>query len=150
MAQFEWAVGLATDAADDEAMIVEDLAGLDGEQWAALTLSPRASVQRLSLEWQVPQAWLEHEEAKPGELVIEPAEGSVQWLIWREGLDSAFRSMEADEAWAFDAAVAGASFAELCEGLCQFHAPQDAAARGAGLLRMWIDTGLLRRNSEGT
>jgi len=148
MAAFEWALGLATDAADDEAMIVEDLAGLDGEQWAALSLSRRASVQRLTLHWQAPQAWLEHEDATPGELAIEPAEGPVEWLVWRDGLDTAFRSMEPDEVWAFDAAMAGASFADLCEGLCQFHEPQDAAARGAGLLRMWIETGLLKRNPD--
>jgi hypothetical protein len=146
MARFEWALGLATDAADDEPLLVENLAGLDGEQWAALTLSKRASVQRLALSWQVPQAWLEHENVEPGELAVEPAPAPVQWLVWREGLDSAFRSLEDDEAWAFDAAMAGMSFGELCEGLCQFHAPQDAATRGAGLLRLWIEAGLLKRD----
>jgi len=146
MARFEWALGLATDAADDEPLLAEDLAQLDGEQWAALTLSKRAAVQRLTLEWQVPQAWLEHDTVAPGELPVEAAGAPVDWIVWREDLDSAFRSLEADEAWAFDAAMAGASFADLCEGLCQFHAPQDAAARGAGLLRLWIETGLLKRD----
>jgi hypothetical protein len=148
MARFEWALGLATDAADDERLLAEDLAGLDGEQWAALTLAKCAPVQRVTLEWQVPQAWLEHEDVKPGELTVEAAGQPVEWLVWRENLDSAFRSLEEDEAWAFDAAMRGASFAELCEGLCQFHSPQDAAARGAGLLRLWIETGLLKRDPD--
>ena len=56
------------------------------------------------------------------------------------------RSLDEDEAWAFDAAMAGATFADLCGGLCRFHAPQEAAARSAGLLRLWIETGLLRGN----
>ncbi|MGE0154256.1 MAG: DUF2063 domain-containing protein [Reyranellaceae bacterium] len=145
MAHFEWALGLATDAADDEPLMADDLAGLDGEQWAALTFSSRAPVQRLTLEWQAPQAWLRHEGAKPGELAVEPAGQPVDWIVWRDNLDGAFRSLDADEAWAFDAAMAGAGFGEVCAGLCRFHAPPEAAARGAGLLRAWIDTGLLRR-----
>jgi hypothetical protein len=148
MARFEWALGLATDAANDERLLAEDLAGLDGEQWAALRLAKRASVQRLTLEWQVPQAWLEHDGARPGELAVEPAGGPVEWLVWRDNLDSAFRSLEQDEVWAFDAAMQGHSFAELCEGLCQFHSPQEAAGRGAGLLRLWIETGLLKRHPD--
>jgi hypothetical protein len=136
MARFEWALGLATDAADDEPLLAEELVGLDGEQWAALTLAKRAPVQRLRLQWQVPQAWLQHENAAPGELTVERAAAPVEWLVWRENLDAAFRSLEA-----------GASFGDLCEGLCRFHAPQQAAARGAELLRLWIDTGLLRAGS---
>lgn len=147
MAAFEWALGLATDAADDEALIAEDLAALDGEQWAALVLRKRAPVQRLDLHWQVPQAWLRHAETAPGALDVEHEEAPVQWLVWRDGLDAAFRSLPEDEAWAFDAAMKGASFAELCEGLCRFLPPEEAAARGAGLLRLWIDHKLLRAGS---
>lgn len=91
---------------------------------------------------------LQHEDVTPGELAIEPAEGPVEWLVWRDGLGPAFRSMEPDEVWAFDAAMAGASFANLCEGFCEFHQPQEAAARRAALLRMWIETGLLKRNPD--
>ena len=148
MAAFEWALGLATDARDDEAMIVEDLAGLSGEQWAELRLRKRAHVQRLDLEWQAPQAWLLHEESEPGALEAAREAEMVPWLVWRDGLDAAFRSLDEDEAWAFDAAMAGASFAELCEGLCRFHAPEIAAGRGAGLLRLWIDQRLLLRDPE--
>jgi len=150
MAAFEWALGAATDAADDEALIAEELATLDGEQWAALVLRKRASVQRLELHWQVPQAWLKHEDAAPGTLDAEREETPVQWLVWRDGLDAAFRSLSEDEAWAFDAAMAGATFAELCEGLCQFFAPDQAATRGAGLLRLWIDHKLLRAETEAS
>ena len=148
MAAFEWALGLATDAEDDEAMIVEDLASLNGEQWAELRLQKRAHVQRLDLEWQVPQAWLLHEETEPGTLDAVREAQPVPWLVWRDGLDAAFRSLDEDEAWALDAALAGASFAELCEGLCRFHAPEVAAGRGAGLLRLWIDQRLLLRDPE--
>lgn len=143
MAQFEWALGLALDAADDEAMAIEELMNLSGEEWVALTVRPRANVQRLTLQTMAPKAWLQHQEAAPGELTVATAERPVDWLVWRKDIDPQFRSMEADEAWAFDAAASGTGFAELCEGLAQFMPADQAAARAAGLLRAWIDARLL-------
>lgn len=143
MAQFEWALGLALDAADDDAMAVEALMGLRGEEWVELTVKPRANVQRLTLRTMAPKAWLQHETTTPGELQVATAERPVDWLIWRTDIDPQFRSMEPDEAWAFDAAAAGTGFAELCEGIARFVPPDQAAARAAGLLRVWIDARLL-------
>jgi hypothetical protein len=51
--------------------------------------------------------------------------------------------MERDEAWAFEAAAGGASFADLCGGLGRVKAGDQAATRAAGLLRVWIDARLL-------
>jgi hypothetical protein len=143
MAEFEWALGLALDAADDEAMAVEELMQLSGEQWATLTIRPRANVQRLTLRSMAPKAWVRHEEKAPGSLTVEAAPQPVDWLVWRKDTTPQFRSMEKDEAWAFDAAASGAGFAELCEGLARFMPADRAAARAAGLLRAWIDAGLL-------
>lgn len=143
MAQFEWALGLALDAEDDEAMVVEELMGLSGEEWVELTVKPRANVQRLTLQTMAPKAWLQHEKATAGALTVAVAERPVDWLVWRKDIDPQFRSMEPDEAWAFDAATQGASFAELCEGLARFMPAEQAAARAAGLLRTWIDARLL-------
>jgi hypothetical protein len=143
MAQFEWALGLALDAADDETMAVEELLKLSGEQWVALTIKPRANVQRLTFHTMAPKAWLKHEQVAPGQLTVEPAPQPTDWLVWRKDTDPQFRSMERDEAWAFDAAAGGASFAELCEGLARFMPGDQAATRAAGLLRVWIDARLL-------
>jgi len=143
MAQFEWALGLALDAADDDAMAVEELLPLSGEQWVALQVRPRANVQRLTLSTMAPKAWPRHAEAVVGQLAVDRAPQLIDWLVWRKDTDPQFRSMEKDEAWAFDAAAAGTSFAELCEGLAQFMPVDQAATRAAGLLRVWIDARLL-------
>jgi hypothetical protein len=76
-------------------------------------------------------------------LTVDPAERPVDWLVWRKEIDPQFRSMELDEAWAFDAAAAGTGFAALCEGIARFMPADQAAARAAGLLRVWIDARLL-------
>jgi hypothetical protein len=143
MAQFEWALGLALDAADDDAMVADELMGLTGDEWGTLTVRPRANVQRLTLRTMAPKAWLRHETVTPGGLTVDPAERPVDWLVWRKEIDPQFRSMELDEAWAFDAAAAGTGFAALCEGIARFMPADQAAARAAGLLRVWIDARLL-------
>ena len=143
MAEFEWALGLALDAADDEAMAVEELMQLSGEQWVALTVKPRANVHRLTLQTMAPKAWVKHEDKPLGTLTVEPAPQPIDWLVWRKDTDPQFRSMDKDEAWAFDAAASGTSFAELCEGLAQLMPVDQAATRAAGLLRVWIDARLL-------
>jgi hypothetical protein len=143
MAEFEWALGLALDAADDEAMAVEELMQLSGEQWVTLTVKPRANVQRLRFSTMAPKAWLKHETTPPGELQVEQAATPIDWLVWRRDTDPQFRSMEPDEAWAFDAAASGVTFAQLCEGLANFLPADQAAARAAGLLRVWIEARLL-------
>ena len=143
MAEFEWALGLALDAAYDEAMAAEELMQLSGEQWVALTVKPRANVFRLTLQTMAPKAWVKHEDKPLGSLTVERAPKPIDWLVWRKDTNPQFRSMEPDEAWAFDAAASGASFAELCEGLAQFMPVDQAATRAAGLLRAWIDARLL-------
>ena len=55
MAAFEWAQGLVFDAADEPIAGLESLATVPPEAWAGLRFSPHAAVQRLSLEWNVPQ-----------------------------------------------------------------------------------------------
>ncbi len=143
MAEFEWALGLALDAADDEAMAVEELMQLSGEQWVALTVKPRANVHRLTLTTMAPKAWVGHDDKPLGSLTVEGAPQPIDWLVWRKDTNPQFRSMEPDEAWAFDAAASGMSFAELCEGLAKFMPVDKAATRAAGLLRVWIDARLL-------
>jgi hypothetical protein len=54
-----------------------------------------------------------------------------------------FRSLGADEAWALDHAREGASFAALCEGLCDWHAETEVAGRAAAMLKQWVGDGMV-------
>ena len=51
--------------------------------------------------------------------------------------------MAADEAAALDAARGGATFPEVCEILASLLGAEAAPMRAAGLLRVWVDQGLL-------
>lgn len=143
MAAFEWAQAMVFDAADESAVSMQELASLAAESWAGLRLTPRVAVQRLDCEWNVPMVWKRLEAGEDPRL--EATDGPTAWLLWRAEFNTHWRSLTEDEAWALDAAKDGKSFAELCEGLCQWHAPDSVAMQAASYLKLWLNDGLITR-----
>ncbi|HEY3859030.1 MAG TPA: DNA-binding domain-containing protein [Gammaproteobacteria bacterium] len=141
MAAFEWAQSLVFDAIDQPAVSIEELAALPPEAWASLRLALRAAVQRLDCTWNVPMAWKRLEDGE--EPALESTDAPVSWLLWRADLNTHWRSLTEDEAWAVDAAREGRNFSELCEGLCQWHAPEAVALQAASYLKLWLNDGLI-------
>lgn len=145
MASFEWALAAAFDAADAEPQTVTSLAAMPPHAWGSLLLVAHPSARRLDLRTNVPELWQRLEvEAEAGE--PETTQGSfVPWLVWRHCLSVKFRRLPEDEAWAWDRMAEGRSFAEFCEGLGRWASAEAVAPRAAGLLRMWIEAGLVAR-----
>lgn len=146
MARFEWALGEAFDAADAEPLTFAQLAAAPPQAWESLRLSFIPALRRLRLTYQAPQAFLRRGEVTPGELDVPAEDSDVEWLIWRPAADAdaQFRSMAPDEADALDAARGGANFPEICVVLAGHTASaEEAAERAAGLLRAWLEAGLI-------
>lgn len=142
MAGFEWALSAALDAADAPRLGTSELAVVAPERWPALCFELHPSVNRLDLLWDVPPTWKAIDEgARPS--IPQRSEKPQSWLIWRKDLASYFCSLDPDEAWALDAVRTGRSFAELCEGLCEWVAEEQIANHAAGLLRNWLAQGLI-------
>ncbi len=144
LARWEWTLGEVFDAADAPLLTHESLAGVAPAQWAQLRFGFHPSVRRLSLLWNVPQIW----QAVTGGLERPAAAlngAPVEWLLWRSGLASYFRSLDAAEAAALDGALRGWPFGELCERLCALLGEAQAPARAAALLRDWVGSGLISR-----
>lgn len=142
MAAFEWAMSDAFDAADRDPALVEHMAAVPPEAWPALTFTTHPTVQRLDLRWNVPIVWKAVDaETEPPDL--EQNDHPVAWLLWRRDLVTHFRSMNVDEAWAFDALRRGENFATICEGLTEWIDAQHVAAHAAGLLKQWLTDGLI-------
>ncbi|HXV24836.1 MAG TPA: DNA-binding domain-containing protein [Alphaproteobacteria bacterium] len=140
MAAFEAAMADAFDAADAEPARLEQMGVVPAPAWPTLTFEFHPSVRRLQLRTQAPAAWADW---NTNRTPLEPAAQSGHWLVWRQALDVKFRPIEADESAALDSAMAGREFAAICETLAE-HGPEDAAAyRAAGLIRAWIETGLI-------
>lgn len=147
LAAFDWALTTAFDADDDPVLTVEDMGAVDPQAWPNLAFRARASVQRLDLYWNAPAIWKAADAGADTLPPPEQAEQLVPWLIWRQGLDTFFRSLEVDEAYALDALLRGERFEEICEGLCEWIDPEHAAGRAAGFLRQWIADEMLREYS---
>jgi hypothetical protein len=144
MAAFEWQLGLAFDAPDAAPLTIEDIARVPPEEWPGMRFAPHPSVRRLSFRYNVPAIRSASEDGAPLP-TLRRGGAPVAWLIWRQGLVVRFRSLERDEARAFDALTRGANFAGICTGLRGGAKP---AARAAVLLKGWITSGLLARSRK--
>jgi hypothetical protein len=142
LARWEWMLCAVFDATDAEPLGAAALARVAPADWPELRFTFHPSVRRLALSWNAPQLWKALTEgAERPELcvVAEP----VAWLAWRQDLTTCFRSLEAGEAAALDAARKGQSFGELCELLAAAHGSERAAAEAAALLAAWLGAGLM-------
>ncbi len=148
LAAFEWALMAAFDAADRNTLSVEELSALAPEHWPVARFALHPSVRILHLEFEVAKLWKAH---KAGEDVCgrEPDARPGCWLIWRQGLETFFRSLESEEAVALEVLGAGGTFGQVCERLHE--RCENAALRAASLLKRWLLDGLitdLRRGAE--
>lgn len=157
MARMDWALRDAFDAVDAPVLQRDALAGLPAAQWPALKLALHPTVQRLALRWAVEPAWLALRLAKDGlqagtsdapELAA-PEPLAHELLVWRQGLDTRWRSLPPDEAALLQALAEGRDFSALC-ALAAERVPADQALpQVVGLLQQWLADGLLRQGSSG-
>ena len=140
LARFEWALGRAFDAPDDLPATFDDVATVPPETLADLRFRPHPSLHVLAMRSNAVAIWKAITDEEPVPAVAVSGE-TVTWVVWRKQLSPFFRSLEADEAWALGALVSQATFGELCAGMCDWIAEDQAAARAAGLLRGWVEEG---------
>jgi hypothetical protein len=142
LAEWEWAMAAAFDAADAEPIDSAALAQVAPEDWAELRFDWSPSVQLVALDWNVPELWkavTEETELPAPSLHPQPA----SWLIWRRELQIFFRPVASAEAAVITASLAGQSFGELCVLLCEHLDESEAALHAAGFLRGWVQSGLI-------
>lgn len=142
LALFEWTLTFAFDAPDAAVIRFEELARLPQQSWPGLGFVLHPSARFLELRSNAPSLRKAVDTEAP---LPKPAIASkgVAWLIWRKALSAYFRSLGAEESWALAAVSEGANFAALCEGLCRWCSPDEAASRAATLLRQWVDDELI-------
>jgi len=143
MARFEWALGEAFDDSNREPVVAEAVMSVPPEAWETISFAPLPSLRRLDFAFDVPPSWQRREEVEPGALEVTPLPAPVAWVIWRPELMSSFRSLEPDEAAMLDAMIEGRPFPALCEALLPFVEEDQAPARAAGLLRSWVEEGMI-------
>jgi hypothetical protein len=146
LARWEWTLAEVFDAADDTPLDAATLGTLPPAAWATLSFTPRASLRRMATHSNIVEWWRAANGicARP-EALIDAA--PAQWLLWRRGVKTLFRSLDPIEAAALDAVCEGATFAAVCERLAQRVEEPDVALRAASLLRGWIGEELIAGHS---
>ena len=147
LAEFEWQLAAAFDAADARPATAADLAALAPADWAELQFRAIPSLRRARTTTNAIAVWRAMQVGAADNSRLEPPAAPaapIEWLIWRRALATEFRLIEPDEAAALDRLFAGATFGALCESLADAHGGQ-AALRAASWLKGWLLEGSLLR-----
>jgi hypothetical protein len=144
MARFEWARGLAFDAANADVRTLDELGALPGEDWPALRVRFHPTLQRSRFAWNIGPIWraVDAEAPLPQPAMLDKPE---PWAVWRRDVTVYWRSLHEVEARAMDAFADGRDFAEVCTVLCEWLDAEAVPARMAGMLNQWVTEGLVTR-----
>ncbi len=144
MARFEWARGLAFDAANADVTTLDEWGALPGEDWLTLRVRFHPSLQRSRFAWNIGPIWraFNADESIPSPARLEQPES---WAVWRRGVTVYWRSLGEVEAAAMDAFTDGADFTEVCSVLCEWLEPEEVPATMAGMLNQWVTEGLVAK-----
>jgi len=142
LAQFEWSLGQAFDAADVSLFTEQDMALIPPDAWPDLKFVLHSSVQRHVFEWNTVAIW-QALTAEPPTPISAECETTTHWLIWREQLVTRYRSLPQQEQLALDKLRDGGSFEEVCEVLAEMMDEQEVPLHAASFLKSWIAQGLI-------
>ena len=73
----------------------------------------------------------------------EKLESEEVCLVWRHNLKTRYRTLESDEALVLGSMLDGADFSFMCDSLSSLVAPDEVAMKAAGLLKSWVNAGLI-------
>jgi hypothetical protein len=141
LAQLQWALRHAFDAASAELLTTADLAAVPAEQWAALRFTLHPSVQRLDLQWAVGPIW---HALKSGPTEMGPPEPLDHALmVWRLGMNTRWKSLSNTEAEFVKGLQAHGTFGQVCESLVERVGEEEAAATAVAHLSELLTSGVI-------
>lgn len=138
MAEFEWSMGDTIDSKDIPLLKPDVLNHLDLDRFGDLRVKFHPSVQCLCFQWDVPELWLAMEKKlppRPPKKLPIPQD----WLVFRNGLDSAYRSLDKTEKLALLQLQEGGSISDLCETLCEVLEEEKIPTYILTCLHQWLN-----------
>jgi len=142
LARFEWALGLALDAADAPPLTADALSQVAASDWPALALAAHPSLRLLPLHWDVTPLWRSLRR-DPDALTEPPPARRHTVLVWRQGLQSQWRQVDDAEAQLLGLLLRGCTVGELCERAARQLGEDAAPGQVAQHLHRWVADGLL-------
>lgn len=141
LAQMEWALGTAFDAAPAPVLEPAELSSLPVQDWPGLRLALHPTVQLLALIWAVGPVW----HALKAEQNDVPAPDALahHLLVWRAGLKPQWKSLTEVESIFVQGLQAGHTFGQLCETLAESVGEEQAAQTAVTILRELLSAGAI-------
>jgi hypothetical protein len=142
LAEIERALNDAFDAEDAAVLRMTDLAAIPPGEWAGVSFVRHPSAHGFQAHTNAAALWkaLKAGDDPPAATVLaEP----VRILAWRNDMTSMFRELPPDEAMMWQLVGEGATFGQVCEMMAVFGGSDGAPMRAAGILRGWLDVGML-------
>lgn len=141
LARMEWALRQAFDAASAATLTAEELAAVPAADWAELRFTLQPSVQLLDLQWAIGPVW---HALKAGTTELDPpAALTHHLLVWRQGMNTQWKSLNTAEVVFVQCLLAGQHFGQVCEALAQSVGEDGAAAAAVALLSELLQAGAL-------
>ena len=142
IAALDWMMTIVFDAKDASIVSLDQVALIAPEAWAEMRFVFHPSVHQLKFKWNVIEFWQSTlNENTP--ILLDEYSSLVSWLFWRHDFNSQFISLSNEDACALNAAMNGASFSDICEGLCHFMQEESVALAAASMLKKWVVSGLI-------
>lgn len=140
MAEFEWAQGLAFDAADATQLGFDELASVPADHWPQLRFVAHPSLQLVASQWNVIALWHAHRDTENLPTATRQDKPATI-AVWRKSYKTYFRTLDRDEALLWRDLVAGTVFGEACSRFATQMGMDEvnAAQRAAQLLRSWVE-----------
>ncbi|MDQ2995009.1 MAG: DNA-binding domain-containing protein [Pseudomonadota bacterium] len=142
LAVFEWAFGKVLEDADDQQLTLVDMAKLPPESWGDMRLRFHPSMRLIDLQYNTPDIWkpMFDDEEPPA-----PIRGDTvtTWMLWRFKNMTHYRPLTPAHLWMVREVQSNATFAELCEGLCEFMEEEKVAEYAGTILHGWLEQGLI-------
>ncbi|MBT9492207.1 MAG: putative DNA-binding domain-containing protein [Paucibacter sp.] len=147
-ARMDWALRASFDSADAPALRFEQLAAVAAADWPKLVFKLHPSVHILALGWAIAPAWTAlrgyaPDAGDPAPTLNEPVALAHHLLVWREGLDTGWRSLEPLEAQLLQAVAEASNFEAICQLAAQSTGADQAAGAVVQALQGWLASGLL-------
>lgn len=148
MAQFEWALSEAITVANTPILEQQDLLSVPQEQWPEIYIKPHATLQILSLNWNIPAVWQAMDKGLEIPTLLRE-EVTKTWLVWRKADQIAyFCPLTPIEMKVLQALVEGQAFWQVCEGLLPWLKEEEVAPFVVNLLIRWLNDQLLSEISS--
>ena len=144
LAALERTLNDAFDAGDAPALGIGDLAAIPVGGWSSLAFVSHPSAGCLEASTNAAAIWsaLKADEPPPTPTVSPEA---AHILVWRQDNIAMFRELSAEEAMMWQLTADGGNFGEVCQMMAVFDTAETAPSRAAGILKTWLDAGLLSR-----